>query len=320
MTEDQQTTNQCPKCELPREEGKEFCPECGYEFATGKEGAGPHEFAFPAVEDAYEPSGKTTVRAVLLMLLFGFLAGLVGGPLAYLVIAIAATIGAWIASSGICIAGLAALVIAIGAWLIAPAVLGGVISLLVGKAAEIGKSRNPTDRTVIALISGLVGFGSFLAVYYFALGPDSYDSFFDLLKLGWVLIAAVVVAAAGGAAEVKPFCEECEEWMKRHVLARRPIRQEKDLLDVLNAGDFEKLKTFPADPVAKSHCSIDVWHCGCENAQNYVNMHTFQHRYKYATDRNTRQVTQEDVVQARRVFSKAFPHAQVKSLLEMPSE
>jgi len=307
----------CPKCEHPVTLESQYCPGCGYEFPTGKEGVGRHEFAFPVVEYAYKPSGKTTGLAIGLMVVFGVAAALAGGPLLYLVHGILATVAAWLLRTGICIAGLAALVVEFGGYLLAAPLLGFLIGGAVSEGAKRGKNRNQMAKYIIGGLCGLVGFGSFLLVYYLVLKEAAFNSAIDFIKLGWNIISIIGVAVLTGSMDETPFCEDCEQWMTKHALDKRPIRFEGEIIDLLTVGQFERLAAIPADAEAVNFCQVDVWCCDCENATCYVDMKTTQTRYTYTKNQQTGAEEKKPQVQVRRVFSMALPRSEVKPLLTM---
>ncbi|MFN2241590.1 MAG: FHA domain-containing protein [Anaerolineae bacterium] len=306
-------TQVCPKCESLTPEGETHCVGCGYEFATGNEAVGPFTFQFPAVESAYKPSGIGTGKGSLLMIVFGLVAAIVLGPLIYVAHGIIAQIAAFLIGLNICLSSLAGMVVYFLGYVFAALIAGALVGTAVGRGAISGKSRNAAAAQRIALVLGLVCFGAFLGTYFAVLGMDEgLDSWVDFLKLGWNLFAVPAGAymMADQAIKDTPFCEECQEFMKKTELKNRPIRQEKSLMAVLNAGALDRISDFPPDATSTNFCKITVWSCDCERGWGFVHMNTTQKRI--SVDKSGKRTENS---QTRMVFSARFTRPQLAPLL-----
>jgi hypothetical protein len=306
-------TQVCPKCESLTPEGETHCVGCGYEFATGNEAVGPFTFQFPAVESAYKPSGIGTGKGSLLMIVFGLVAAIVLGPLIYVAHGIIAQIAAFLIGLNICLSSLAGMVVYFLGYVFAALIAGALVGTAVGRGAISGKSRNAATAQRIALVLGLVCFGAFLGTYFAVLGMDEgLDSWVDFLKLGWNLFAVPAGAymMADQAIKDTPFCEECQEFMKKTELKNRPIRQEKSLMAVLNAGALDRISDFPPDATSTNFCKITVWSCDCERGWGFVHMNTTQKRI--SVDKSGKRTENS---QTRMVFSARFTRPQLAPLL-----
>jgi hypothetical protein len=306
-------TQVCPKCESLTLEGGTHCVGCGYEFATGNEAVGPFSFQFPAVESAYKPSGIGTGKGNVLMIVFGLGAAIVLGPLIYVAHGIIAQIAAFLIGLNICLSSLVGMVVYFLGYVFAALIAGALVGTAVGRGAISGKSRNAAAAQRIALVFGLVCFGAFLVTYFAVLGMDEgLDSWVDFLKLGWNLFAvpAGAYVIADQAIKDTPFCEECQEFMKKMELKNRPIRHEKSLMAVLNAGALDRVSDFPPDAASTNSCKITVWSCDCERGWGFVHMNTTQKRI--SVDKSGKRTENS---QTRMVFSARFTRSQLARLL-----
>ncbi len=299
----------CPKCETKVATSATYCPACGYEFSTNREGVGPFSFSFPAVESAYKPSGKGGLKAMLLMLATGLPVAAVGGALLYPVHAIIATV---LSMRLICLAALAALVL----YFIAVGVLGLLIGLAVGQGGLIGKNRNLGAARVIGLLCGLVGYGAYVAVYFQVLGPKGFNSMIDAIKLIGYFLAIMLVAGAtsGATTEGNPFCETCEEYMKKFSLGKYPIRLEGVLLGILNSRLFEGIGDLASESGrdSKDFIEVAVWRCSSCQAAGFISAETTQTRYEYDSQGN--KTTKSET---RRVFSSPIVKLEISALLAL---
>ena len=306
-------TQVCPKCESLTPEGGTHCVGCGYEFATANEAVGPFSFRFPAVESAYKPSGIGTAKANVLMIVFGLGAAIVLGPLIYVAHGIVAQIAAFLIGLNICLSGLAGMVVYFLGYVFAAFIAGVLVGSAVGKGAISGKSRNSATAKRIGLTLGLVCFGTFLITYFAVLGMDEgFDSWVDFLKLGWNLFAvpAGAYVMADQAIKDTPFCEECQEFMKKTELKNMPIRHEKSLIAVLSAGALDRVFDFAPDAASTNFCKITVWSCDCDRGWGFVHMHTTQKRI--SVDKSGKR---SENSQTRMVFSASFTRAELAPLL-----
>ena len=306
-------TQACPQCETLAPAGETYCHGCGYEFSTGNEAVGPFSFQLPAVESAYKPSGIGTAKGTLLMLVFGLGAAIVLGPLIYATHVIAAQIAALFLRMNMCLSGLAGTVIFFLGYALAAPMTGALVGTAIGRGAIVGKSRNSAAARRMGLALGLVCFGTFVVTYFAVLGMDEgLDSLIDYLKLGWNLLAVPFVAyiMADEAIKDTPFCEECQEFMRKAELKNRPIRHEKALLAVLNAGEVGKVGNFAPDEESKNYCKITVWSCNCDRGWGFVHMHTTQRRISKNTSGKVTENTQ-----TRMVFSARVAGSELGALL-----
>ena len=156
-------------------------------------------------------------------------------------------------------------------------------------------------------------FGAFLVTYFAVLGMgEGLDSWIDFLKMGWNLFAIPAGACimADQAMKDTPFCEECQEFMKKTELKNRAIRHEKSLMAVLNAGALDRVSDFPPDVVCTNFSKITVWSCDCEKGWGFVHMHTTQKRI--SIDKSGKR---SENSQTRMVFSARFTRPQLAPLL-----
>ncbi|MFN8376472.1 MAG: zinc ribbon domain-containing protein [Anaerolineae bacterium] len=96
----EQELTTCPGCQTSVAVGVEFCPACGYEFATKESAKGPVYFTYPQPAEAYVPSGKTTLPALAAMVLGSAIIGPAIGLLLYPVHQVGATLLAGLLSWG----------------------------------------------------------------------------------------------------------------------------------------------------------------------------------------------------------------------------
>jgi YD repeat-containing protein len=298
---------ECQKCGTATTAGATHCPNCGYGFSSGREGEGPLSFAFPAVENAYKPSGKGSPKAILLMLAMGLPVAAVGGVLLYPVHAIIATLAS---KMPVCLIVLAALVL----YFIVAGVLGYLIGLSVGKGGLIGKNRNLRAAWAIGLLCGLVGYGAYVAVYFSVLGPKGFNSAIDAIKLIGYFLAIVLVAGAtsGGTVEENPFCERCEEYMRKISLGKYPIRLERVWIGLLNSRKFDGIGDLASDSGrdSKDFTEVTVWHCDSCKEAGFINAETTQVRYEY--DKQGNKTTKSET---RRIFSSPIVKSEIATLV-----
>jgi hypothetical protein len=306
----------CPKCEIDIVPGEVHCSACGYEFSTGKEGIGPFSFAYPAVGAAYQPSGKGSPRAVALMLTRGLPVAVLGGPLLYLAHAVVAGLGGvlagWIISSG---KTTLLFMIAAFAGYVAPAILlGYLIARAVDKGALIGKGRSVQAARLVGLLSGFVSFGIYLVVYVLFLGVEGLDSAIDFIKIlsQLLAIASMVWLESGKAIVTTPFCEKCEEFMKKVFVGRYPVRREGRLMEILNSRRFEEIRGLAADASTpdKDFTAVVVWCCDRCKDTGFINVATRQVRYRYEKDGTRKEMSQD-----RLVFSSPLERGDVETFL-----
>jgi hypothetical protein len=311
--EPQAGTQVCPKCESLTPEGESHCVGCGYEFATGNEAVGPFSFQFPAVESAYKPSGIGTAKGNVLMVIFGLAAAIVLGPLIYVAHVVLAGIAAFLVGLNICLSSLAGMAIYFIGYVFAALIAGALVGTAIGKGAISGKSRNAAVAKRIALVLGLVCCGTFLVTYFAVLGiGEGFDSWVDFLKMGWNLFAIPGAAfmMADQAIKDTPFCEDCQEFMKKTELKDRPIRHERSLLAVLSAGQLNRVSEFTPDAGSKNYCKIAVWSCDCDRGWGFVHMHTTQERVSVVKSGK-----KSENSQTRMVFSARVSRSELAPLL-----
>ncbi len=302
----------CPKCETSILAGEAYCSGCGYEFSTNNESIGPFSFAFPVVESAYIPSGIGTQKGTLLMVIYSLGAAVVIGPLIYLTHILAAEMAAGLIRMGICLSGLLGMLVYFLGYILAAPIAGLLVGAAIGKGAIHGKSRNSATAKRIGIIMGMVCFASFIATYISALGmKEGFDSWIDYLKLSWNVIAIPVAAyyAADESIKGTPFCEECQQFMKKAELKKRSIRYEKQLMDVLDTNELNKISTFPPDEGTKNYCKVTFWSCGCERGGGFIHMHTTQMRISKDNSGKVNENTQ-----TRLVFSRKVAKTNIKEL------
>jgi len=315
LSEPQVEIQVCPKCETSTPESETYCLGCGYEFSTGNEAIGPFSFEFPVAENAYKPSGIGTPKGNLLMFIYGLGAAVVLGPLIYVTHIIAAEIAAFFVRLGFCLSGLVGMAIYFFGYILGAPIAGALVGMAIGKGAINGKSRNSAAAKRIGLILGLVCFSAFVTTYISILGMDEgFDSWLDYLKMGWNLLTVPLVAYIMADETIKdtPFCEECQEFMKKVELKNRPIRYEKSLIAILNTGELYKVSDFLPDEENKNYIRITVWSCNCDRGWGFAHMHTTQKRISKDSAGKATENTQ-----TRLVFSAKFAKSQLEMLLSL---
>jgi YD repeat-containing protein len=203
--------------------------------------------------------------------------GIVGGAILYRVHVVIATLAS---SAPTCLIVLGALAL----YFIAAALLGYVISLAVDKGAIIGKNRNLRAAKAVGFISGLASYGVYVSVYFAALGGEGLDSAIDVIKLVGYFLAIVLVAgiASGEAIAGTPFCEKDEEFMKKIVLGKYPIRHERALMEILASRKLVDLRDVVADlKLAENFTEVTAWHCDRCKETGFISAKTTQTRYEH---------------------------------------
>ncbi|MFQ5753602.1 MAG: hypothetical protein ACE5HI_16555, partial [bacterium] len=162
---------QCPKCMTKATPQGRFCPACGYDYESHKEGVGPFGFTFPAATRAYKPGGKTTLRALALMVAVGLGVSTVGGILLG-AITIASKVAMFATGDprrgfGYVVAIVVTLVVRIGL----PFLLGWAIGYLVSQAGVRTQNRNRFLAGGISLLSGAISFAMLYSLFIRAGGP-----------------------------------------------------------------------------------------------------------------------------------------------------
>jgi hypothetical protein len=298
--------------------GAIYCPGCGRDFATGKDGAGPFSFAFPAVNNAYRPSGTNSLAAILLMLIFGSAAGIVGGIAVFYAHQL---IGSWFFQDVPAkISLFKLLVVFIGLLLInigLVALIGFMISQAIDRAALLGKGRNEQTAKTLGIICASAGYAAYFTPYLAKYGVAGFDSLPDLLRL-IVYLAAVTIPAyrlSGRVIQANPFCEACNRYMTKHAYSKVPIAHERQLLDALRGRDFTRAVGFTdvGRKADKNYSLITFWHCDSCCKQGFINAETKQVRYNYEVKDRKEQRTEQ--TQSRLIYSSTLLAAEIAPLL-----
>lgn len=320
------TLSECPKCEIkfPAKithssegskafRGPKYCSSCGYEFSTGREGVGPFSFGFPAVENAYNPSGKGSTKANIWMLVLGLPTGVIVGGLLYYVHRAIVDFSNNIV--GATCFGL------LFVWII-PAVLSGFLGYLVAYAvsqgATIGKGRNLNAVAICGVISGLVGSVAYAIVRSINEGPEAFDSSIDIIRVIVYTLPILIVAWAGATETMKrkPFCEACNKYMKTITLGRIPIRSEGGLMEIFKSRTFKDLAALASsnEKDEKNYSTIIVWYCDNCKEQGFINATTLQTRFEYTKD------STKTKSETRLIFSSPLESAEIETLTKEPSK
>jgi hypothetical protein len=315
---DAQLLTECSICNTAVAPGAIYCPGCGHDFATGKEGTGPFSFAFPAVHNAYRPSGVNSLAATLLMLIFGSATGIVGGIAVFYVHQL---IGSWFFQDiPAKISLFKLLVVFMGLFLVnigLVTLIGFAISQAIDRAALLGKGRNEQVAKTFSIICALVGYAAYFTPYFARYGAAGFNSLPDLLRM-IVYLAAITVPAyrlSGRVIQTTPFCEACSLYMTKNTYPKVPIAYERQLLDALRARDFMRTVGFTdarckAD---KNYSQLTFWHCDSCRKHGFFNAETKQVRYKYEVKDRKGQRTEQ--TQSRLIYSSAVLAAEIAPLL-----
>lgn len=296
---DNKESELCPKCqtEVNNEDDRWIsamghCPNCGYEFSTGKEGVGPIDFAFASTSNAYKPSGIGSISDYILMLLFGCFVAIIGGSILYDLLNKSVNFFAHLFGSvpmhAILHLGLINAIFIIIAeiitFLVIPIfltfMLGAFLGAAISYAARVTKCRNTTAATIIGIFSGIVGFLVFYDTYYEGriYNPVIIEPLVLLLSFVSIIVGAIL--SSTNLIEETPFCEDCEEYMKKFILEKIPIRLESILINNLKSGKLEELNSMFTLNNINNYSSIAIWLCdSCWN-NGFINVETTQARIK----------------------------------------
>lgn len=305
-TNDAHEISECPKCKTGIVSGALYCPGCGYERITGKEGVGPFSFAFPSVENAYKPSGKGNQRANLIMLLVGSSAGIVGGAVLPF---LHRAINHWFAADVPREVSVFDLLVAfLGLWVLniaLAALLGHAIRFAVDKGTIIGKNRDEEMSKRIGLVSGIAGCVVYTLVHFSIYRAEAFDSAIDLVRLALYYLAITIIPArfSGKVIGANPFCEECGKFMRKIKIGKVPIRSESALMGILESGHFESVAGL-SDATSKrdrNYSQVSFWHCESCRKNGFINVETTQMRCKYEIKDGKE--TRSEETQARLIFS-----------------
>jgi hypothetical protein len=255
-----------------------------------RKGAGPFSFRFEEVKSAVARPGRVpnSPSTSLNIAAAGLLAGVVAGPLTYLLLLLLALLGMFFSTAAM--GRLMTLILAPFVLFLVP--FGG--GWLVGEAVNRrGMAFNSTDWVNlrrIGVLSALAAFLAFALTHYLRMGPAEWlDSWVDW---AWLLVAlpGFLVGARGSSGEElakEPYCEKCRKYIRKTVFGRPvgmqapggfPIRFEPRLLEALQSGRLAAIAELGAGWVSGNFVTLTFWDCeGCEE-DGYVNLQTTQTR------------------------------------------
>lgn len=278
---------ECPKCGTENVNDKNYCPRCGYDFRTRREGVGPVSFAHSEVEFVFEPSGKRNFVGEMLLFGVGLLVALACGGILYPLHAGVLSLLLYSYDTHWIVPLVFWFMVFVG-----PAILGFllglVISYVIDEATTKLKVRNVWKAKETALISGFIAFCVYAGVRFLVLGAKGFETTIDYVKLVefcvGLLIGSYVIA--GVAMREKPFCESCGEYMKRIMFEKIPIRHEDRLVEFAESSKFDEMAALAAAPLKEdgSSCTVSVWYCDSCAENGFLSIGTTMKQYTYAKD------------------------------------
>ncbi|MFN8376473.1 MAG: hypothetical protein U0694_26825 [Anaerolineae bacterium] len=193
---------------------------------------------------------------------------------------------------------------------VAAALIGGLVSTI-GKRF---KNRSTNKAGLISAFGGFLAFVIFFIAYSNSLGAEAFDSFEDLLKLGWNILALTGVAAlvASWDTGASRFCEHCEKPMTHRSLGAYAIKDEDMLMTNLQRRRFAVLRDLERTSSA-NNCSVDFWYCEACSANGYLDVTTHESRITVGTNGQKKASPSEQLV-----FSTQLEGAEVKDVIQIP--
>lgn len=267
---------------------------------------------FPAVPNAYVPSGRTSLIAVASMVAVGAISALLGGVVMFLGDQVLSAIGSFASSLGQ-LPGVIVFVLSLAAYAIVAFFVGTWIGGAVARSGFWGKNRNAS---LAAAIGFLAGAGAILVMYgarVQELGPEAFDSGIDWLKIG-IYAAGVLFGSAVLARERvldRPFCEGCGVYMIASEALSIPITREAALVQVLREGRISDLMEFGTEPdTGRSRCVVKLSHCPVCRAHGVLSC--TEELVTVTVDDNGKESSRH---QSRQVFSETVGGDAVQVLL-----
>lgn len=202
-----------------------------------------------AVPDAYVPSGRTTVLAVVLMAAVAAVSGPIAGAVVMLADQLISAIGEIAAASGE-FPFLVVFVLALVAYAFGGAFVGSVQGKLIGKAGKVGRNRNPNLATLFGVVAAGAALAAFHGMRRGELGAEAFDSAIDWIKFALYGVGAVLGAAVASRepAERDPFCEACGTFLDVQTMATVPATLESQVIRYLQDGPPARILSLPTEP------------------------------------------------------------------------
>jgi hypothetical protein len=273
----------CPLCNSLASVKTGECKSCGFVLPV-EHGAHTH-FRFPEVQNAYVPSGKWSLQALLLALVIALPGGAAGGALLifahYLFLKLM-----WFISSAARIipyAAWAALLIVYMLTLVGHFILSYSLAALIQRllrwTTHTARLRNPGIEQAVGISSGIAG-----CVVYTILGlslplfrvelTGSQPWVFGILALVGFGVILWGLSRRAIYTSNEPFCEDCQVFMTERLFDRLPTRNEEKLIKCFQSHDFSILQ--PANPKNElaHYCEVASWHCPKCFRVGYLDMET----------------------------------------------
>ena len=294
----------CPVCNTSVSVKIGQCSQC--HFALPVEGGRPTHFRFPEVPNAYIPSGKWTLPAVLLALACALPGGAAGGALLIFAHYFFLTT-VWAIRSGtssIPGIGLLFVVVILAGHLLLTFIPIVLVMLLLRWTTHTAKLRNPQIERAVGIAAGvticlvytLLGFG--LPMFREGLEGSQPLIFSGFALLGFAVILYGFSQRATIYSANEPFCEDCQVFMKQRNYDRFPTRNEDGLLKSLQGHDFSGLLQAQKPGDLGSYCSAHLYYCPRCRRSGYLNLETHLHHYHLGEKNST-----SDHPESRLVYS-----------------
>lgn len=233
------------------------------------------DFSYPMVKNAYQPSGKITVRAVLFMVAAGAVGGVLVGGLVILADQVISAIGRFAVSMGEW-PGLIIMALGFVAYVVVGILLGSLLGRLMSRGGRLGKNRNAAFATMLAFLAGMMALVLFYILRSQELGEAAFDTVVDWLKFG--LYSIGILTASGVVARERvlndKFCEECSRYMEKAPEITIDINQEASVMDALATRRFATLPPLDTGPHEDSRCSVSLDYCSGCRAVGFLSMTT----------------------------------------------
>lgn len=262
------------------------------------------EFSHPEVQSAYEPSGKTTGKGLVLMAGAGIVTALLGGLALFYVGREAIDAGS--------LGPIALLLVAIFVFLALPFLVGWAIGAAVGHASVWGKSRSTGLATGFALVAGALAVAAATGVRALEVS-DPFDSTVEFV---YPAVALIVVwfsawSSADSPIAQHPFCEQCDRYMTKEVLGRGHPRREQAWLQSAQTGHLAVLVGMSVEEIMPGHdyCELVGWYCeGCWES-GLLELHSSRARLEVNNDGE-----EKETRETRLIFSTLLDAEQAEEL------